>query len=66
MMQKRKGSPILFPSIGPGAASGVQAVSPQPSTRRQAAITFRLACGYLPMQPKSVTAHRQVPNYIAW
>jgi len=29
------------------------------------AINFRQACG-IPSQPKSVTAHRMVPNYTAW
>jgi len=51
--RKGKGNvfPYSFPSAGPGADPGVQAVSPQvtkPSTKRQAAITFHQACGYLP------------------
>jgi len=44
--------------VGPGADPGVQAVSSKvtlinPSTRRQAAITFRQAFGYLPSQRTS-------------
>jgi len=57
-----------LPSVGPGTDPGVQAVSPQVNLSHPPGS----GCHYfppdlrLPSQPKSVTAHRPVPNYTAW
>ena len=67
---KGKVLPYSLPSVGPGADPGVQAVSPQVTWSH--ASHPAVGCHYfppglrLPSQPKSVTAHRPVPNYTAW
>jgi len=48
MIYEGKGFPYLIPSIGPGADSDVQAVSPQATVSHPPVITFCQVCGYLP------------------
>jgi len=53
---KGKGFPYSIPSVGPGADPGTgsqPAGDRKSSTRRQAAITFRQACSYLPSRRAS-------------
>jgi len=57
---KVKAFPYSIPSVGPGADSGVQAVSPAVGGH------YFLPGLRLPPQPQSITALWPVPSYAAW